>query len=163
MTLQVKPPRLHGATKGVFATRAPHRPNPIGLSLCKLESVAGHVLEFSGVDLVDGTPILDIKPFIPSYDTPTDADTVRYPLWSAPEAHELLQVHLSAAASADMRLLEESSERPRLAGSWEQAVQGLSQVLAADPRSVYRRNKCADDLYPVHYDRLNAWYVFARV
>ena len=47
----------------------------------------------------------------------------------------------------------------RLASTLEKAVQGLSQVLAADPRSVYRRQKCADDLYQVHYDRLNAWCV----
>jgi tRNA-Thr(GGU) m(6)t(6)A37 methyltransferase TsaA len=156
---KVKPPRLDGATKGVFATRAPHRPNPIGLSLCKLDGIEGHVLQLSGVDLVDGTPILDIKPFIPSYDTPPPHEEVRYPLWSSPGAHELLQVHLSDTASADLRLLKESKERPRLASTWEQAVQGLSQVLAADPRSVYRRQKCPDDLYPVHYDRLNAWSV----
>jgi len=156
---KVKPPRLDGATKGVFATRAPHRPNPIGLSLCKLDGIEGHVLQLSGVDLVDGTPILDIKPFIPSYDTPPPHEEVRYPLWSSPEAHELIQVHLSDTASADLRMLKESRERPRLASTWEQAVEGLSQVLAADPRSVYRRQKCADDLYPVHYDRLNAWCV----
>ena len=52
---KVRPPRLGGATKGVFATRAPHRPNPIGLSLCRLDRVEGHVLELSGVDLVTYT------------------------------------------------------------------------------------------------------------
>ena len=92
MRAQVKPPRLGGATKGVFATRAPHRPNPIGLSLCRLDRVDGHVLELSGVDLVDGTPILDVKPFIPAYDTPQDQSDVKYPTWSAPEALQLFQV-----------------------------------------------------------------------
>jgi len=90
---------------------------------------------------------------------PPHHEEVRYRLWSSPEAHELLQVHLSDTASAALRLLKESGERPRLASTLEKVVQGLSQVLAADPRSVYRRQKCADDLYQVHYDRLNAWCV----
>ena len=65
----VRPPRLGGKKKmGVFATRSPHRPNPIGLSLAKLEGIdynKGTIIKVSGVDLLDGTPILDIKPYIP--------------------------------------------------------------------------------------------------
>lgn len=66
----VRPPRLRGARMGVFATRAPLRPNPIGLSSVRLERVEGYgpeapVLVVSGADLVDGTPVLDIKPYIP--------------------------------------------------------------------------------------------------
>lgn len=70
----VRPPRLGGnARMGVFATRAPFRPNPIGLSAVRLEKVELHpqdgpVLLLSGVDLVDGTPILDIKPYVPLAD-----------------------------------------------------------------------------------------------
>lgn len=156
---KVRPPRLGGATKGVFATRAPHRPNPIGLSLCKLDRVTGNVLELSGVDLVDGTPILDVKPFIPSYDVP-DSETVRFPKWCIPEAHTLIQVSLSPASTKDLRDLELSGQRPRLALTWQDAIQGLSQILAADPRSVYRRQKCAGEVYPVCFDRLNAWCLF---
>jgi tRNA-Thr(GGU) m(6)t(6)A37 methyltransferase TsaA len=66
----VYPPRLLGKSKGVFATRSPHRPNPIGLSLCKIEAIEGRTLVMSGVDLVDGTPIIDVKPYIPCYDAP---------------------------------------------------------------------------------------------
>ncbi|WP_300794079.1 tRNA (N6-threonylcarbamoyladenosine(37)-N6)-methyltransferase TrmO, partial [uncultured Akkermansia sp.] len=70
----VRPPRLGGNVRmGVFATRAPFRPNPIGLSAVRLEKVELHpldgpVLHLSGVDLVDGTPILDIKPYVPLAD-----------------------------------------------------------------------------------------------
>ena len=64
----VHPPRLKGKTVGVFASRAPHRPSPIGLSLARLVRVHGDTLELAEVDLVDGTPILDVKPYIPSYD-----------------------------------------------------------------------------------------------
>lgn len=74
----VKPPRLGGNTHmGVFATRSPFRPNPIGLSSVKLEGIEetkeGPVLLVSGVDLKDGTPIFDIKPYIPYSDCHTDA------------------------------------------------------------------------------------------
>ena len=75
----VRPPRLGGNTRmGVFATRSPFRPNPIGLSCVKLESIRkdpqlGHVLVVSGADLMDGTPILDIKPYLPYADAHPEA------------------------------------------------------------------------------------------
>lgn len=71
----VRPPRLGGNTrKGVFATRSPYRPNPIGLSCVRLEKVEldtreGPVLHVMGADLMDGTPILDIKPYLPYVDS----------------------------------------------------------------------------------------------
>ena len=74
----VRPPRLGGnATMGVFATRSPFRPNPVGLSSVKLTSVEktkeGTVLRVSGADLMDGTPIYDIKPYLPYTDCHMDA------------------------------------------------------------------------------------------
>jgi tRNA-Thr(GGU) m(6)t(6)A37 methyltransferase TsaA len=53
---------------GLFATRAPRRPNPIGMSVVRLEAIAGNRLELSGVDVLDGTPLLDIKPYVPEFD-----------------------------------------------------------------------------------------------
>ncbi|XP_063432719.1 tRNA (adenine(37)-N6)-methyltransferase-like [Mytilus trossulus] len=67
---KVKPPRLNGKRVGVFSTRSPYRPNPIGLTLAKLDCVEGCTLHLSGIDLLDGTPVLDLKPYIPSYDIP---------------------------------------------------------------------------------------------
>ena len=75
----VRPPRLGGNTRmGVFATRSPFRPNPIGLSCVRLEAIEkdpelGHVLVVSGADLMDGTPILDIKPYLPYADAHPEA------------------------------------------------------------------------------------------
>lgn len=54
--------------RGLFATRAPARPNPIGLSCVKLLRIDGTTLHLSDVDLLDGTPVLDIKPYVPAYD-----------------------------------------------------------------------------------------------
>lgn len=65
------PPRLNGLRTGVFATRSPHRPCPIGLSLVKIDRIMENTIYFSGVDMVDQTPVLDIKPYIPQYDNPT--------------------------------------------------------------------------------------------
>uniref|UniRef100_A0A2P2I027 tRNA (Adenine(37)-N6)-methyltransferase-like n=1 Tax=Hirondellea gigas TaxID=1518452 RepID=A0A2P2I027_9CRUS len=70
MKAKVAPPRLGGAKLGVFATRSPHRPNPIGITLAKLDAVEGSTVHVSGVDILFGTPILDIKPYIPAYDAP---------------------------------------------------------------------------------------------
>ena len=75
----VRPPRLGGNRRlGVFATRSPFRPNPIGLSCVELEKVDfdapnGPVLHVRGADLVDGTPIFDIKPYVPYCDAHSDA------------------------------------------------------------------------------------------
>ena len=64
----VRPPRGPRVRRGLFATRSPDRPNPIGLSAVQLVRVEGLVLHVRGVDLLDGTPILDIKPYIPYAD-----------------------------------------------------------------------------------------------
>lgn len=66
---KVHPPRLNGDSIGVFATRSPHRPNPIGLSLVRLDSVEGNTLNLLGVDFIDRTPVLDIKPYLPSQES----------------------------------------------------------------------------------------------
>ncbi len=66
--VQVIPPRGAKIKRGLFATRAPHRPNPIGLSALKLTGIDGRKLKVRGIDLLDGTPVLDIKPYIPYTD-----------------------------------------------------------------------------------------------
>ena len=65
--LQVKP-FLDNQVRGVFATRAPRRPNAIGLSVVRLVRVEGNVLHVEDIDVIDGTPLLDIKPYVPAFD-----------------------------------------------------------------------------------------------
>uniref|UniRef100_A0A1A7Z5N4 tRNA (adenine(37)-N6)-methyltransferase n=1 Tax=Iconisemion striatum TaxID=60296 RepID=A0A1A7Z5N4_9TELE len=67
---KVKPPRLNGQRVGVYSTRSPHRPNALGLTLARLDQIEGDTLHLSDIDMIDGTPVLDIKPFIPEYDSP---------------------------------------------------------------------------------------------
>jgi tRNA (adenine37-N6)-methyltransferase len=79
-------PFLDTQEHGLFATRAPRRPNPIGLSVVRLVARRGRLLEVDDVDMVDGTPLLDIKPYVPAFDCRPDAvagwfgDKIREPL-----------------------------------------------------------------------------------
>jgi tRNA (adenine37-N6)-methyltransferase len=66
-SLKVKP-FLDDAAHGLFSTRAPSRPNPIGFSVVRLIEINGHRLNITGADVVDGTPLLDIKPYVPAFD-----------------------------------------------------------------------------------------------
>jgi tRNA-Thr(GGU) m(6)t(6)A37 methyltransferase TsaA len=112
---KVLPPR--SATKqGVFATRSPHRPNPIGLSAVRVERVEGLVVHVRDVDLLDGTPVLDLKPYVAYADAHADARAgwieARDPLatWEvafAPEAEE--QLAWLRAAGVDLRDAIESA------------------------------------------------------
>ncbi|KAL1777285.1 tRNA (adenine(37)-N6)-methyltransferase isoform X1, partial [Sigmodon hispidus] len=73
---KVQPPRLNGAKTGVFSTRSPHRPNAIGLTLATLEKVEGGAVYLSGIDMIHGTPVLDIKPYIADYDSPQNSESL---------------------------------------------------------------------------------------
>lgn len=128
----VHPPRLKGRTVGVFASRSPHRPSPIGLSLARLERVEKDTLYFSQIDLVDGTPILDIKPYIPSYDAVVGAGAG----WTARAEGTVLEVRFSETALADLsRLEKDGAERARLL---------ISGALAHDPRNPRDRSQLAE-------------------
>lgn len=66
-SLQIRP-FLDDTPRGIFAIRAPRRPNPIGISVVRLDKIEGTTLYISNVDIVDGTPLLDIKPYVPHFD-----------------------------------------------------------------------------------------------
>jgi tRNA-Thr(GGU) m(6)t(6)A37 methyltransferase TsaA len=68
-------PFLDNQPRGVFATRAPRRPNSIGFSIVKLNAVEGDILEIENVDIIDGTPLLDIKPYVPEFDAQAEVKT----------------------------------------------------------------------------------------
>lgn len=129
---KVRPPRLGGnRSMGVFATRSPVRPNPIGLSVVALERIDvsdGVVLHISGMDLVDGTPILDIKPYVPYADI---IEHARYDF--AAEAPNLLCVEFEVSAQEFCQQWQ---------GQWQQDLQQLLvQVLQQDPRPAYHKAK----------------------
>ncbi|WMR32988.1 tRNA (N6-threonylcarbamoyladenosine(37)-N6)-methyltransferase TrmO, partial [Metapseudomonas otitidis] len=109
--LKVRPPRLGGnQTLGVFASRATHRPNGIGQSVVKLDKVEAGRLWLSGIDLLDGTPVLDIKPYVPYADCQLDA---RNGIAAAPP--ELIPVEWTPEALAQARLEGERLGEPLVA------------------------------------------------
>ena len=114
----VRPPRLGGNTAlGVWATRSPYRPNPLGLSCVELESIDGMELVVRGADLMDGTPIYDIKPYVVYAD-------------SFPEARS------GFAASAPENELE--VRIPDTIDMDPQTRETLSGLLSLDPRPAYQ-------------------------
>lgn len=116
----VRPPRLGGnARVGVFATRSPFRPNPIGLSCVRLLRIEGCELIVAGADLMDGTPILDIKPYLPYTDARPDA--------------------ASGFAEAVLKNALTVVFPPELAEKLPEELRGaLSEILAEDPRPHYQ-------------------------
>ncbi len=131
---KVRPPRLGGnVSKGVFATRSPFRPNRIGLSLVKLKSFSKEnndpVLNIEGADLVNGTPIIDIKPYIKFTDSVPNARS-----GFAEEAPKLMPVQFT----------KEAEEKILQAGIPE-FKELITEVLAQDPRPAYRHNIEDDD------------------
>lgn len=125
--LKVRPPRLGGnQTLGVFASRATHRPNGIGQSVVKLDKVEAGRLWLSGIDLLDGTPVLDIKPYVPYADCQLDA---RNGIAAAPP--ELIPVEWTPEALAQARLEGERLDEPLVAL--------VGQCLAQDPRPAYQK------------------------
>ena len=135
----VRPPRLGGnARMGVFATRSPHRPNPIGLSCVRLTGVEltaeGPVLHVSGADLVDGTPIYDIKPYLAYCDAHPEAKGG----WTDGVKSAALSVEISPQLLAAVP----ESDRP-----------GLLGALAQDPRPRYQDD--SERVYGLTYGSVN--------
>ncbi len=146
----VRPPRLGGNKKiGVLATRSTFRPNPIGMSAVKLDCIKTEnnkvQIVVSGVDLLDQTPILDIKPYIPYSDAIYDAQ--------AGFAQNEPENNLSISFNEQAKLFvhKYSPQYPELESL-------IEQVLAQDPRPAYKKNKTDDNVYGIRlYDFNIKW------
>jgi len=130
---KVLPPRSQ-TRRGVFATRSPYRPNPIGLSVVELVGVEGRVLSVRNLDILDGTPVLDLKPYIPYTDAIPDAtngwlETAQAPVDPLPE----YRVEYSPLASEQLDFIERREVGIRA---------GVEEVLRLGPQPhPYRRIK----------------------
>lgn len=144
----VRPPRLGGNEKlGVFATRSPFRPNPIGLSPVRLEGIRvtnGRVqLDISGADLLDQTPILDIKPYLPYSDKIDDA------LFEIASSIEPLDLPVHFAESIGPALISHSQ---RLNQPLRQQIE---EILRCDPRPAYHKQNPKQREYGIRLHDLN--------
>jgi tRNA-Thr(GGU) m(6)t(6)A37 methyltransferase TsaA len=148
----VRPPRLGGNKRvGVFATRSPNRPNPIGLSLVEFDGLIQRqgklFLSLRNIDLVDGTPIIDIKPYIPYADAKPDASAGF--AQQIPESEMVVQ--FSSAAS---QVIDENKALKTL----------ITEVLKQDPRPAYKKHSEDDKTYAMHLLDFNiTWQVTHQV
>jgi tRNA-Thr(GGU) m(6)t(6)A37 methyltransferase TsaA len=134
---KVLPPTEQRIKRGVFATRSPHRPNPLGLSLCKLIDVRGRTIRIEDPDMLDGTPVLDIKPYLPHAEAFPEARAGWVAL-SHERASERFRVVYDVAVREHLETLP-IAER-------EEITAYLSSVLARDPfPHVYRRIRILGD------------------
>ena len=143
----VRPPRLGGNKKvGVFASRAPFRPNPIGMSCVRLEDIEstakGPVLHLTGVDILDQTPVLDIKPYLPYSDR---LDNTRDGFAPAPD-NKTCQVSFSNTAATQIQ--EREKAIPNL-------LSIITQVLENDPRPAYNNARFSSIKGDTRTDELN--------
>ncbi|KAJ0090377.1 hypothetical protein Patl1_14386 [Pistacia atlantica] len=144
---KVRVPRLKGERMGVFATRSPHRPCPIGLTVAKVEAVQGNMVLLSGVDLVDGTPILDIKPYLPYCDSIHGAAV---PEWvTVDNILAIASVSFSEAFFSTLADCWDTVEKKSLYASPDEFQSLIKEVLSWDIRSVSQRNRPHDCLVKI--------------
>ena len=140
-TNTIQPPRIDAPKKvGVYASRSPHRPNPIGLSVVKLEKISvlknGIEIEVSGVDILDGSPILDIKPYVPYADSVPEASSgwikneiTRYSVQFSEQAQTVMIKHLVPGLNLQKLITEILEWDPRPRSQREQSpVEAMTSV-----------------------------------
>jgi tRNA (adenine37-N6)-methyltransferase len=142
----VLPPR-GDKKRGVFATRSPYRPNPIGISVVKLVKISGLKIQVQGTDLLDGTPIYDVKPYIPYADSISDANAG----WIDTLNHNETEIVLSE----EMQLLMNDSESAHI-------IMHAKQILRDSPYPhPYRRIKqVKEHIYEV---AIKEWRIQYRI
>ncbi|MBX3032706.1 MAG: tRNA (N6-threonylcarbamoyladenosine(37)-N6)-methyltransferase TrmO [Bdellovibrionaceae bacterium] len=150
---KVHPPRLGGESLGVFATRSPHRPNPIGLSLVEIIAIEGDTLFLAGIDVMDGTPVLDLKPYLPGVEALPEARAG----WMPQASGEELRVSWTASAEEAFQEWRERLRRRGLREEAERLREIITDTIRLDPRPVLYRGGEGDGGYqrrPNHAFRL---------
>lgn len=139
----VYPNKCSGKKTGLFSTRTPHRPNPIILSLAKILRISGKNIFLTGADLIDGTPIIDIKPYIPDYDSIPDA---KVPSWilAPPVEPPKWKVEIPEDNKEFMQILNDRLKFTELyKDEPEEFLRLLREVLSLDLRSTSKRERMA--------------------
>lgn len=158
---KIAPPALGGKKVGVLATRSPHRMNPIGMTLCKLDSITlpskqspNTVLNVSGLDLCEGTPILDIKPYVPHYDS-VPAEQVVLPSWVSGGLATRRPVHMESKALNELEAILANNPNAlefygkrngdeSLKDTLKETTLSIAEVLSIDVRSKWQTQKARD-------------------
>lgn len=146
---KVHPPRLEGKSVGVFATRSPHRPNPIGLSLVKIEKIESEGIWVSGQDIIDGSPVLDIKPYLPLVESKPQAIGA----WTDKVSTKKFEFHWTSEALQELNRWESNEKSASLKNLVE-------QTLGLDPRPTLYKQADPGQYRDNHVVRLGRGDVF---
>ncbi|GAB0089847.1 uncharacterized protein DMENIID0001_044640 [Sergentomyia squamirostris] len=174
---KIAPPRLDGTRIGVFSSRSPHRPCPLGLSLVQLTKIEGSKIYFRGIDMIDNTPVFDIKPYVPQYDTPSSNFT--HPDYfdlefinarEAPDGQETTDNSMLASTSQSSSNLRPATVRvpnwvttneklnvlfsekaTEQMGDLDIKSDSIRQLIEADPRSAYLRTKHKSQIFSFQF------------
>jgi tRNA (Thr-GGU) A37 N-methylase len=154
---KIRPPRLGGASVGLYATRTPHRHNSIGLSVVKLDRIENDVVWLSGIDLLDRTPILDIKPYLPYCDSVPMALVPHWILTPDVKPFDAVRWTERSLASLSALLEQDALELYRHQQDFEACCNAIQQTIALDCRSANQRRLHAQELstHSVRFDTLS--------
>ena len=163
---KIRVPRLNGGKRGALATRSPHRPLPLGLSVARILKVEGRTVLLGGADILNGSPVLDLKPYVPFCDSVPEA---RAPAWVASacadgdEPLRIASVALPPAAEAELeacwaRLPRRGPRRGLYCGDFPAFAALVRSVLSLDLRSAHKRGAASDEIFRVELEGVEVAY-----
>lgn len=164
---KVIPPKYPGNDNskklGIFATRTPHRYNPIGLTLCKFNKIIGKEIFISCVDMITGTPILDIKPYHHLESVNVFEPGINYMKWiyDANKKEKKVNVCFKEKAIKNIEnILNDKNKKLMFYDNKDELIKLITGVLEIDPHSKYTHTQEGNLLYGFHVDKLNVIYQF---
>ena len=164
LSSKVTPPKFPGNKDskklGIFATRTPHRYNPIGLTLCKFNKIEGRELYISCVDMITGTPILDIKPYHHLENVDVFGNGIKYANWIYDSCQsKKCDVEIKEQAVKNIEdILGDKNKKLMFYDKKEDLLALIKGVLEIDPHSKYTHKQEGNLLYGFHVDKLNVIY-----
>lgn len=162
---KTSPPKLENDSnknekRGIFATRTPHRVNPIGLTLVKLVKVKNNEMYISGIDMVEGTPIVDVKP----YHHVESVQINKYPNWIKEADKNVIKNDVSFN-NESLEILKKIIDENKLEfyDNFDEVKELIIELLEIDPHSKHTKKKNENLLYVFYLDRINVIYEFNAV
>lgn len=156
---KISPPKFEGNKLGFLATRSPHRINPIGLTLAKIIKIEKNEIVISLVDMISGTPVLDIKPY--HHLESVDIQHIKYPSWIKSEAEDKKKANVSFSEKS-LNSLRNIMQNNKLLfyDNYDDLVTLIKGILEIDPHSKYTKKKKEVMLYAFYIDKLNVIYEY---
>ena len=161
---KVIPPKFPGDNNskklGIFSTRTPHRYNPIGLTLCKFNKIEGREIFISCVDMITGTPILDIKPYHHLESVDVFGNGIKYANWiyNSCQSKKCEVIIKEQAVKNIEEILEDKNNKLMFYDNKDELLALIKGVLEIDPHSKYTHKQEGDLLFGFHVDKLNVIY-----